>query len=181
MYLCPIYCVLILKSAFILKVNGKHYRTIWLEESGAPCVKIIDQRFLPHQFVIEDITSFNQMVVAIRDMHLRGAGLIGVAAAYGIYLAILESGKADSYDENLTKLAKELAETRPTAVNLIWAIDRQMTEIANVSSVDDKIEVAKQTAQLIADEDANSSQSIGLFGVDIIEQKIGRASCRERV
>ena len=61
------------------------------------------------------------MVVAIKDMHLRGAGLIGVAAAYGIYLAILESAKTDNFDENLTKLAKELAETRPTAVNLIWA------------------------------------------------------------
>jgi methylthioribose-1-phosphate isomerase len=153
----------------ILKVKGKHYRTIWLEEGGTSCVKIIDQRFLPHQFVIEDITNFNQMVVAIKDMHLRGAGLIGVAAAYGIYLAILESAKTNNFDANLSKLAKELAETRPTAVNLIWAIERQVAEIAKVNSVDDKIKVAKQTAQLIADEDADSSQSIGVFGVEIIE------------
>lgn len=153
-----------------MKVNGKHYRTIWLEESNPPCVKIIDQRFLPHQFVIEDISNFNQMVVAIKDMHLRGAGLIGVAAAYGIYLAILESAKTKIFDANLSKLAKELAETRPTAVNLIWAIDRQMSEVAKVNSVVDKIMVAKQTAQLIADEDADSSQSIGVFGVEIIER-----------
>ena len=96
------------------------------------------------------------MIVAIKDMHLRGAGLIGVAAAYGIYLAILESAKTNNFEANLSKLATELAKTRPTAVNLIWAIDRQMTEIAKVNSIDDKINVAKQTAQLIADEDADS-------------------------
>lgn len=153
-----------------MKVNGKHYRTIWLEENGSPCVKIIDQRFLPHQFVIEDIFSFNQMVVAIKDMHLRGAGLIGAAAAYGVYLAILESAKTDNFENTLDKLTTELAETRPTAVNLIWAINRQISEIKKGNSVFDKIEIAKLTAKKIADEDAESCKNIGLHGVDIIDK-----------
>ena len=73
-----------------MKVQGKHYRTIWLKDDQST-VQIIDQRWLPHQFVIEDITTCQQMGIAIKDMHLRGAPCIGAAAAYGMYLATLEA------------------------------------------------------------------------------------------
>ena len=74
-----------------MKVGGKHFRTIWLKPSHPHVVQIIDQRFLPHQFLIEEILTVAQMATAIREMHVRGAGLIGAAAAYGMYLASLES------------------------------------------------------------------------------------------
>ena len=74
-----------------MKVRGKHFRTIWLKESDDGVVQLIDQRFLPHQFVIEEVTTVDQMATAIREMHVRGAGLIGASAGYGMYLATLEA------------------------------------------------------------------------------------------
>src|SRR4051812_35996873 len=108
-----------------MKVEGQHYRTIWLKESDPRCVQIIDQRFLPHEFVIEDLTTVAQVAAAIRKMHVRGAGLIGETAAFGMYLATLETS-----GDNLEKAAADLKATRPTAVNLAWAVDRQMRAIA---------------------------------------------------
>ena len=72
-----------------MKVSGKHYRTIWLKEDDDSVVRIIDQRHLPHRFVIEDLHTVDEVAIAIRDMHVRGAGLIGAAAGYGMYLAAL--------------------------------------------------------------------------------------------
>src|SRR5580704_8931669 len=109
-----------------MNVNGQHYRTIWLRESDSRCVQIIDQRFLPHEFVIEDLTTVAQVATAIREMHVRGAGLIGATAAYGMYLATLESS-----GDSLSKAVTDLKATRPTAVNLAWAVDRQWEAIAH--------------------------------------------------
>ena len=81
-----------------MKIQGKHYRTIGLTE-GARSVSIIDQRYLPHQFIIEELHTVADMETAIRDMHLRGAPLIGVAAAYGLYLAMLEAANKANVDE----------------------------------------------------------------------------------
>ena len=102
-----------------MNVAGRPYRTIWLKPEDARVVQVIDQRALPHRFVVEEITTLEQMAVAIREMHVRGAGLIGAAAGYGMYLATLagmEAGEA----------AALLLATRPTAVNLAWALDRQL-------------------------------------------------------
>ena len=77
-----------------MKVGGEHFRTIWLQPGNDRVVQLIDQRFLPHQFVIEDISTVAQMATAIREMHVRGAGLIGASAGYGMYLAVLEAGRA---------------------------------------------------------------------------------------
>ena len=81
-----------------MKVRGQHFRTIWLKLEEPSVVQLIDQRFLPHQFVIEDVRTVEQMATAIRDMHVRGAGLIGASAAYGMYLAALEATEHDSFD-----------------------------------------------------------------------------------
>jgi len=72
-----------------MKVNGKHYRTIWLSETDETVIKIIDQRFLPHKFIIEDLKTVDNVAIAIKEMHVRGAGLIGATAGYGMYLATL--------------------------------------------------------------------------------------------
>src|SRR5258707_5779465 len=112
-----------------MNVNGQHYRTIWLKESDSRCVQIIDQRFLPHEFVIEELTTVAQAATAIQEMHVRGAGLIGATAAYGMYLATLE-GSGDV----LANAAADLKATKSTAVNLAWAVDRQVKSIARGES-----------------------------------------------
>ena len=99
-------------------------------------MQLIDQRFLPHQFVIEDVSTVAQMATAIREMHVRGAGLIGASAGYGMYLAVLEAGlsqtggiSAEEFDAHLADAAAQLKATRPTAVNLTWAIERVRTRL----------------------------------------------------
>ena len=83
-------------------------------------MQLIDQRFLPHDFVIEEVRSVDQMAGAIREMHVRGAGLIGASAGYGMYLAVLEAARQKSFDEQTAAAAAQLRATRPTAVPSLW-------------------------------------------------------------
>jgi len=153
-----------------LNVRGQHYRTIWVRESDPGVVQLIDQRRLPHEFVIEDVGTVEQMAAAIKEMHVRGAGLIGAAAGYGMYLATLEAAREGDFDAALTRAAKALKATRPTAVNLAWAVGRQMRAIAGETSPDAKIARAFQTAGEIADEDAEFCRRIGAHGVGLIRR-----------
>ena len=155
-----------------MKVGGKHFRTIWRKPDDERVVQLIDQRFLPHDFVIEEVRSVEQMATAIREMHVRGAGLIGASAGYGMYLAALESARAgrDSFDENMALAAAQLRATRPTAVNLSWAIERQLQNIAAGKTADEKVALALRTADLIADEDAEHCRMIGQHGLALIRQ-----------
>lgn len=150
-----------------MKVNGQHYRTIWLDDEGT--VKIIDQRYLPHQFVIEDIRTVDEMAVAVKEMHLRGAGLIGAAAGFGIYLAALESAISHDFMIAMRDSGEKLKATRPTAVNLEWAVNRQLEALSKVESIAEKIALARKTAQAIADEDALACKTIGEHGITLIE------------
>src|ERR1700745_1050066 len=112
-----------------MKVDGQHFRTIWLKPGDETVVQLIDQRFLPHRFVIEEVGTVEQMATAIREMHVRGAGLIGASAGYGMYLAQIEPAArpaAAGVDEQLAGAAAQLKATRPTAVNLSWAVERQL-------------------------------------------------------
>src|SRR5216117_2141135 len=136
-----------------MKVNGQHFRMIWRKPDDERVVQLIDQRFLPHDFVIEEVRSVEQMATAIREMHVRGAGLIGASAAYGMYLAALEAAERGSFDEHLASAATQLKATRPTAVNLSWAVARQMENIARGNTADEKVALARRTAELIAEED----------------------------
>jgi methylthioribose-1-phosphate isomerase len=152
-----------------MNVEGKHYRTIWMEEEeGSIC--IIDQRFLPHEFKIGRLRSVREVAVAIKDMHVRGAGLIGAAAGYGMYLAAIEAARTNSFSDKLLDSANSLKMSRPTAVNLEWAVNRQLCAMEKHDSIDKKIQVARETAILIADEDVDYCKRIGLFGSLIIEQ-----------
>lgn len=153
-----------------MKVDEKNYRTVWLKKEDQKVICIIDQRYLPHKFVIEELHSTNEVAVAIKDMHIRGAGLIGATAGYGMYLAALEASENKSFDDHLEYSAQLLRYTRPTAVNLEWAINRQLKVIASVQSIEEKIVLAKKTAIAIADEDADHCRNIGLHGVKIIEE-----------
>jgi len=146
-----------------MNVNGKHYRTIWIKEKDEKVIQIIDQRYLPHKFIIEDLKSVDDFARAIKDMRVRGAGLIGAAAGFGMYIAALNGN-------NLNEAGEKLKATRPTAVNLAWAIDRQLTAITNSKNLEDKVKIALGTAKNIADEDADFCKKLGDYGIKIIEE-----------
>jgi methylthioribose-1-phosphate isomerase len=153
-----------------MNVQGKPYRTIWLKKDDPYTVMIIDQRKLPHQFVVEEITSLQDMEVAIKDMHLRGAGLIGAAAAYGMYLATLEINDFSNSNAILTAAAERLKNTRPTAVNLAWAVDQQLDALKQGTSIEELQTIARNKAIEIADEDAANCRKIGEHGLALIEE-----------
>jgi methylthioribose-1-phosphate isomerase len=153
-----------------MNVNGKPFRTIWLKPGNVKVIQIIDQRYLPHQFIIEEITTSGQMAAAIKDMHLRGAGLIGAAAGYGMYLAALEAPENDSFEKYIVAAANKLKSTRPTAVNLAWAVDRQLESIRSGHSIQKKTDIALAVANEIADEDASYCKRIGEHGLKLIEE-----------
>jgi methylthioribose-1-phosphate isomerase len=154
-----------------MNVAGKHYRTIWLHQDDPSVVQIIDQRLLPHEFKIVDLRTVEEVAHAIRAMLVRGAGLIGATAGYGMYIAALTAPRT-SRAEFLAALhvaGETLKATRPTAVNLEWAVNRQLEAVAQVDSIDEMIECARETAGRIADEDAEFCRRIGEHGVALIE------------
>ncbi len=150
-------------------IDGVHYRSIWPAEDGGS-VLIIDQRKLPFDVEVETIRTYREMVVAIRDMHLRGAPLIGAAAAYGVYLACLELANDEpaQFDAAVDRAMAELREARPTAVNLHWAIERQRMALSCCSSPDEKARAARRTADAIAEEDMEICARLGTHGTRIV-------------
>jgi methylthioribose-1-phosphate isomerase len=154
-----------------MKVYGKQYRTIWQNDDLT--VQIIDQRHLPHKFVIEDLTTVAETARAIKEMHVRGAGLIGATAGYGMYIAALNAPRESvaAFNAALAADGETLKATRPTAVNLEWAVNRQLEAVAAAGDdIDAKIQAALHTAQAIADEDAEFCRRLGEHGVAIIEE-----------
>ena len=156
-----------------MKVHGKHYRTIWLSEDDANVVQIIDQRLLPHKFVIEDLKTVDDVARAIKDMYVRGAGLIGATAGFGMYIAALNAPRESeqTFMDSVSADGDKLIATRPTAVNLEWAVKRQLEALkSSEGDVEAKISVARDMAQTIADEDAEFCRRIGDHGLNIIEE-----------
>ncbi len=159
---------------FLMNVNGKPTRTIWLHPQRAGIVQVIDQRALPHALVVEDLSSVEQTARAIREMHVRGAGLIGATAGFGMYLAAIESAAAADGPASIHQSGSLLKATRPTAVNLAWAVDRMERAMQGTGDAQERISIALSTAVTIAEEDAGSCRSIGEHGVGLIE-KISRS------
>mmetsp|Transcript_79051 Transcript_79051/g.144147 ORF Transcript_79051/g.144147 Transcript_79051/m.144147 type:complete len:393 (-) Transcript_79051:8-1186(-) len=161
-----------------MRVDGTWYRTIWLHDDST--VRIIDQRQLPHEFVIEDITTVEAMAVAIKDMHLRGAGLIGCSAAYGMYLAAREAVAAavkdvERFKELFGEAGKKLRATRPTAVNLHVGAERVESAVeralaGKAENLEAAIAAARAEAGKFTDEDAEFCKRIGEAGADILEK-----------
>ena len=143
-------------------------QSIWYSEQNE-AVSIIDQRHLPHRLVIEQIASLEQMGIAIREMHLRGAPLIGVAAAYGMYLACRRAEDADPRG-GLQAAAELLLATRPTAVNLAWAVQRQLEALREIADSGRRTAAALATARDIEAEDIERCRRIGEHGVALIEE-----------
>ena len=145
-----------------MRIEDKEYRTIWYE---GKVVKIIDQTKLPHKFVIKELKTVKDTINAIKVMEVRGAPLIGATAAYGIVLAIQES----SDPEFIKKCSEELVQSRPTAINLKWAVDRMMKKISGINS-NQILDIALKEAKEICDEDEKFCENIGINGLKIIEE-----------
>ena len=145
-----------------MRIEGKEYRTIWLEKN---VVKIIDQTKLPHQFIIKDLKTVKDAINAIKTMEVRGAPLIGATAAYGLVLSIIEKNDQSF----LKKSSEDLINSRPTAINLKWAVDRMMKKLSGVNS-DQILNIALNEAKEICEEDVKFCENIGLNGLKIIEK-----------
>jgi methylthioribose-1-phosphate isomerase len=151
-----------------MKVYGKYYRTIWPKLDDNKIIRIINQTKLPHKFEIEDLKTVDDMAHAIKDLHVRGAGLIGASAGYGMYLAALNAPD-NKFDDYIHSSGEKLIATRPTAINLKWAVHRQIAAMSNGSSNDEKKQIAFNTANKIANEDVQFCKQIGEHGLRIIE------------
>ena len=145
-----------------MRINGTKYRTIWFENYT---VKIIDQTKLPHQFVIKDLKTVKDAINAIKTMEVRGAPLIGATAAYGLVLSIIEKNDLSF----LKKSSEDLIDSRPTAINLKWAVDRMMKKLSGVND-NDILKIALDEAKEIVEEDVNFCKNIGLNGLKLIEE-----------
>lgn len=154
-----------------MKINNIPHRTIWPNPENQAEVCIIDQRILPHKISIETLVTKEQATTAIKDMYVRGAGLIGATAGFGMYLASL-SAPEDSieFDSYIQSYAIDLNNSRPTARNLKWAIDRVIMAMEPVTSVEEKRKIAFATACEIADEDADYCRRIGEHGMQLIKE-----------
>ena len=145
-----------------MKIENKEYRTIWFENN---VVKIIDQTKLPHQFIIKDLKTVKEAISAIKTMEVRGAPLIGATAAYGIALAVKENNDPDF----IKKSSDNLIQSRPTAINLKWAVDRMIKKLSGINR-DEILDIALKEAKEICDEDEKFCKNIGLNGLKIIEE-----------
>ncbi len=158
-----------------MKVNGRHYRPIWLNEDGWS-VEIIDQTKLPHAFTTVTLTTVEDAARAIREMLVRGAPLIGATAAYGMCLAL----RADASDEAADAAHKMLMASRPTAVNLRWALDELRAATRNRPRRG-RVAAAYERAAAICDEDVASCAAIGRHGLELIREIHARKPAGEPV
>jgi len=145
-----------------MRIENKAYRTIWFENN---LIKIIDQTKLPHQFIIKDLKTIKDAINAIKTMEVRGAPLIGATAAYGLVLSIIENNDLSF----LKKSSEDLIASRPTAINLKWAVDRMMKKLSGVNDKD-ILKIALDEAKAIVEEDVSFCKNIGLNGLKIIEE-----------
>jgi len=151
-----------------MKVNGEHFQTIWLDSTES-IIHIIDQTKLPHHFTTKPLHSLDEVINAIKIMEVRGAPLIGVTAAFGIAFAM----KSNSSDDSLKDASSRLFQSRPTAVNLQWALNRMNKELIPITS-EKRFEVAWSLCQTILNEDIKTNQSIGLHGLHLIENHFNK-------
>jgi methylthioribose-1-phosphate isomerase len=157
-----------------MKISGTHYRTIWPTDSGS--VRVIDQSRLPFEFSTVDLEDLDDAARAIRAMVVRGAPLIGAAAAYGLALAI----RSDPSDAGIERAARALAATRPTAHNLAWALKRMRRSLAGTAR-SERADAAFREAALICDDDVERCRAIGSHGLELIRRAAAPQSRRLNV
>ncbi len=153
-----------------MKINGQHFHTIWCSEENTGVIKIIDQQKLPFEFSIRNLKNFNDSFIAIKDMTVRGAPLIGVTAAYGIYLGLLDYAAKYKLQNYIEDLCNKMKTARPTAVNLSWAVDEMQSELTGISSLEEAKTAALNKANEIKQKEINNCSLIGDHGLSLIEE-----------
>ena len=151
-----------------MKVDGKNLRTIWLSPNEKS-VKIIDQRRLPHELVILDLQTVDDAIMAVKDMAVRGAPLIGATGAYGVYLAALNSPRQPIEDAYLAAECDRLKSARPTAVNLAWAVDNMLDAVLKADPPDKRLAAARDKAAAITENEVDCCRRIGEHGLSLID------------
>jgi len=151
-----------------MQVNGKNYQTIWVHPDNKQIIQVIDQRKLPFEFQIIDLKTSVDAFEAIKNMTVRGAPLIGVTGAYGIYLGLI-SGDDDHWKDNLYKTAEYLKSARPTAVNLAILIDEMIDHLAGCGTKKMACDLAFEKANRMKSREIAWSEVIGNFGCELIE------------
>lgn len=147
----------------------KQLRPIWLDQKK-DIVKVIDQRKLPHELVIMDLNYLDDVIAAIKDMVVRGAPLIGVTGAYGVFVIVRNNPDKAMDDEYLNQEVARLISARPTAVNLSWAVKRTLDAVLSGQNTDERRQTARRVAGQIAEEEVKNSKNIGYFGLDLIRE-----------
>tara|TARA_B100001093_G_scaffold510027_1_gene575127 strand:- start:2222 stop:3295 length:1074 start_codon:yes stop_codon:yes gene_type:complete len=146
-----------------MKVDNKSFTSIWIDNQKK--VWIIDQTKIPFQFNTLELSNIDDFIFAIKFMQVRGAPLIGITAAYGIYIAM----QFDTSDQNLMKAAKTLLATRPTAINLKWALDSMLEQLINIPGKD-RVKKALKIANKMSEDDIKINEKIGINGLQVIEK-----------
>lgn len=152
-----------------MRKTGDNFRTIWQKPDDPAIVQIIDQRKLPHEYVVADLRNWQDGATAIRNMLVRGAPLIGATAAWSLFLAAIQARDTSDPKAFVLAAADALEVTRPTAVNLRWALDR-MRAVVRTSNAAELIEVLEAESRRICDEDVEISRGIGEHGLSLIEE-----------
>jgi methylthioribose-1-phosphate isomerase len=147
-----------------MKVDDRQMRPIWFDPQRGT-VRVIDQRQLPHELDIMDLTTVDQVIYAIKEMVVRGAPLIGVTGAYGVMVALQSAENPESFKQQ----CRRLRDARPTAVNLGWAVDRVLAKVLAVEGRDARLDIAQQEASDIAEQEVRNCRSIGQHGAGLIE------------
>lgn len=152
-----------------MNVEGKLYRTIWEKDDDPSIVQIIDQTKLPHKFLTEDLETVDDFATAIKDMHVRGAPLIGATAAYAMFVAARNAPGGVLFDVNIKYAGDKLKAARPTAVNLAWAVDEMTNVLIRKGERFEKIDRGLQKAREIVENDVEQCSLIGEYGAKIIK------------
>ncbi|MBP7731636.1 MAG: S-methyl-5-thioribose-1-phosphate isomerase [Bacteroidales bacterium] len=153
-----------------MKINGKNYRSIWIDDNKPDAVNIIDQTKLPFSFEIKVLKSVEDVYEAISDMSVRGAPAIGAAGAWGMYLSTLEITRHTQISDHLHNAAGYLSSCRPTAVNLSWAVARMLNALSGLESKEKLIATAFKTASEITENIIDNCKNIGNHGLEILRQ-----------
>lgn len=151
-------------------INGKHHHTIWVNKTDESLIQVLDQRYFPHKIEVFDIRSTEDATFAIKEMVVRGAPLIGVTAAYGMYLGCIEAKNEERPNLFLAEVATKLNATRPTAVNLAWAVHEQLNVVHKIKDPQERIKIAFQNANQLKQEDIAICENIGKFGLGLIQE-----------
>jgi len=144
-------------------------RPIWLD-SDHQTLKVIDQRLLPHTVSVLNLKTADDVIMAIRDMVVRGAPLIGVTAAYGVYLSVMNSKTQDNPENYLKQECSRIKSSRPTAVNLVWAVDRMLERLSGIKTLSSRIEAARQEAEIITETEVENCRRIGIHGLSLLQR-----------